>query len=284
MKKCLPKYAAYAVAFRVTPANNCFKREDMGELPQKVWDHTMMSATNLLGLALLDEQYEILQGYDVVVDIATQLGFQKDGYGTTYFGEPTFMDYRLFTLNEAIYLHANADVTVVTKLDLRSKEHGLKEEKGQFKLNNVYGGDNLEVTMLHQFNTIWSGGERGKNYALFAVPNRTHPYAPDSVYAEVDINPVHRVQQIYLDDIEMLKRSFVKKRIRRNYSVDKIMMRKVKNNGNLTESEWDEPSPSFFTGEISGVIFLSGIVSTHLSIVDGILTSPNKTAARRKSR
>eukprot|EP00584_Thalassiosira_punctigera_P021091 CAMPEP_0172549560 /NCGR_PEP_ID=MMETSP1067-20121228/18592_1 /TAXON_ID=265564 ORGANISM="Thalassiosira punctigera, Strain Tpunct2005C2" /NCGR_SAMPLE_ID=MMETSP1067 /ASSEMBLY_ACC=CAM_ASM_000444 /LENGTH=841 /DNA_ID=CAMNT_0013336953 /DNA_START=508 /DNA_END=3033 /DNA_ORIENTATION=- len=246
MKKYLPKYSAYVVAFRVTPANNCFKREDMTELPQKVWEHTMMSATNLLGLALLDEEYEMIKGYDIVVDIATQLSFQKDGYGTTYFGEPTFMDYRLFTLNENLYLHANADVTVVTQLDLRSQEHGVKAKKDQFLLDVVYGEKNLEVTMLHQFNTIWSGGERGKNFALFSVPNITHPDEPDSVYAEVDINPYHRVQQIYLDDIDMLKRSFIKKRIRRNYSVDKIMMRKVKNNGNITVSE-EEPSPSFFT-------------------------------------
>jgi len=246
MKRYLPRYSAYVVAFRVTPANNCFRREDMVDLPQKVWEHTMMSATNLLGIAILDEDYEMLKGYDVVVDIATQLGFQKDGYGTTYFGEPTFMDYRLFTLNEQVYLHANADVTVVTKLDLRMKEYARKPREGQFELDNVYGGDNLVITMLHQFNTIWSGGDRGKNFALFSVPNSTHPNAPDSVYAEVNINPYHKVQQIYLDEVEMLKRSYIKKRIRRNYAVDKIMMRKVKTNGNVTTSDI-EPSPSFFT-------------------------------------
>ena len=93
----------------------------------------------------------------------------------------------------------------------------------------VYGEDNLEVTLLHQFNTIWSGGERGKNVALFSVPNRTHPHEPDSVYAEVDINPYHKVQQLYLDEFEMLQRSVVEKRIRRNFAVDEIMMRKVSN-------------------------------------------------------
>ena len=110
---------------------------------------------------------------------------------------------------------------------VRSKEHGKKEKEGQFRLDVVYGDDNLEVTMLHQFNTIWSGGERGKNYALFSVPNITHPYAPDSVYAEVNINPYHKVQQLYLDDVEMLEKRVVKKRLRRNYVVDSIMMRKV---------------------------------------------------------
>jgi len=205
-----------------------------------------MSPANLLGIALLDKQYKLLPGYDIVVDIATRLGVQRDGYGTTYFGEPTFMDYRLFTLNDELYLHANADITVVTKLDVRSKDYSIKETEGRFKLDKMYGADNLEVTLLHQFNAIWSGGERGKNFALFAVPNSTHPYEPDSVYAEVDINPYHRVQQLYLDKFEMLERRVVKKRVRRNYAVDEIMMRKVVSNGNLTTSEI-QPSQSFFT-------------------------------------
>ena len=248
MKKYLPSNAAYVVAFRVTPANNCFRRDQMKELPQKVWDHTMMSATNLLGLALLDTSYNMLQGYDIVVDIATQLGFQKDGYGTTYFGEPTFMDYRLFTLNDELYLHANADVTVVTKLDLRSKEFGRKAQKGEFKIDIVYGQNNLEMILLHQFNAIWSGGDRGKNFALFSIPNSTHPNEPDSTYAEVEINnPYHQVQQLYLDEYEKIPRKIVKKRIRRNWTVDPIMMRRVKSNGNLTDSDKEEPSPSFYT-------------------------------------
>mmetsp|Transcript_3526 Transcript_3526/g.8994 ORF Transcript_3526/g.8994 Transcript_3526/m.8994 type:complete len:836 (-) Transcript_3526:1456-3963(-) len=247
MKQYLPQDATYAVVFRVTPANNCFARSQMEKLPKKVWEHTLMSATNLLGIALLDKHYNMLEGYDVVLDPATQLECQKDGYGTTYFGEPTFMDYRLFTLNDELYLHANADVTVVTKLDLRSKMHSRKaKKKVEFKLDVLYGENNLEVTMLHQFNTIWSGGDRGKNFALFSVPNITHPDEPDSTYAEVHINPYHEVQQIYLDDVEMQKRSVIKKRIRRNWTVDKIMMRKVRTNGNLTKSQIG-PSPSFFT-------------------------------------
>ena len=80
MKDYLPKGAAYLLALRVRPANNCFRRDQMA-IPQNVWYHTMMSATNLLVLALLDEKYQMLRGYDIVVDIATQLGFQKDGCG-----------------------------------------------------------------------------------------------------------------------------------------------------------------------------------------------------------
>ena len=80
MKDYLPKGAAYLLALRVRPANNCFRQDQMA-IPQNVWYHTMMSATNLLVLALLDEKYQMLRGYDIVVDIATQLGFQKDGCG-----------------------------------------------------------------------------------------------------------------------------------------------------------------------------------------------------------
>jgi hypothetical protein len=57
-----------------------------------------------------------------------------------------------------------------------------------------------ETCYKSQFNTIWSGGLFGKNYALFGVPNKTHPEAEDAVYAEIDIAPVHRVQQVILDE------------------------------------------------------------------------------------
>mmetsp|Transcript_7088 Transcript_7088/g.16422 ORF Transcript_7088/g.16422 Transcript_7088/m.16422 type:complete len:836 (-) Transcript_7088:61-2568(-) len=268
MKAKLPSNAAYLVALRVTPANNCFRRDQMQSLDQKVWDHTMMSATNLLGLALLDEKYEILPGYDIIVDIASQLELQRDGYGTTYFGEPTFMDYRLFTLNGEVYLHANADITVVTKLDIMSKEHFdkktanngkyCKKENGTWwrgdkngdespcTIDVVHGEDNLVVRMKHNFNAIWSGGDRGKNFALFSVPNATHPDELESTYAEVDINPIHRVQQLNLDAIDKLPRYIVKKRIRRNYAVDVIMMRQALAYGNVTDSD-EAPPRSFYT-------------------------------------
>lgn len=59
------------------------------------------------------------------------------------------------------------------------------------------------------------------------MPNRTHPHAPDAVYAEVDINPYHRVQQVCLDDFELLGKKASKLRARRNYAVDELMRRKV---------------------------------------------------------
>ena len=110
-------------------------------------------------------------------------------------------------MNDELYLHANADVTVVTRLDgenaalsptrdghrvpprliratppfvdptVRSKEFRQKETEGPFPLDAVYADDRLVVTWRHLFHTLGSGGARGKNVALCAVPNRTHPHA-----------------------------------------------------------------------------------------------------------
>jgi hypothetical protein len=60
----------------------------------------------------------------------------------------------------------------------------------------------LQVSVEHQFNTIWSGGLYGKNYALFGIRNKTHPDAEDAVYAEIDIAPDHRVQRVILDEYD----------------------------------------------------------------------------------
>lgn len=80
------------------------------------------------------------------------------------------MDYRLFVLNGEIYLHANADTAVVTKLSLRAKGFGDttvaagsihdKVKSNQESMNqphplqNLFGGDHLQVTVMHQFNAI----------------------------------------------------------------------------------------------------------------------------------
>jgi hypothetical protein len=45
-------------------------------------------------------------------------------------------------------------------------------------------------------------GLYGKNYALFGIPNKTHPDAEDAVYAEIDIAPDHRVQRVILDEYD----------------------------------------------------------------------------------
>mmetsp|Transcript_23252 Transcript_23252/g.56090 ORF Transcript_23252/g.56090 Transcript_23252/m.56090 type:complete len:328 (-) Transcript_23252:12-995(-) len=120
------------------------------------------------------------------------------------------------------------------------------------RLDNLYGGDNLQVSMMRQFNTIWSGGAFGKNYALFGVPNATHPESPDSMYAELDIFP-HQVQQILPDEHTRLSKHQVFERIwkvgtrkSRNFNIDRVNMRSVKEVGNATKSG-NMPLPSFFT-------------------------------------
>mmetsp|Transcript_29944 Transcript_29944/g.63501 ORF Transcript_29944/g.63501 Transcript_29944/m.63501 type:complete len:483 (-) Transcript_29944:258-1706(-) len=205
MRPYLPSNARYVLSLRVTPHNFCFGIWLTDALTEDI--KQTMHSLNHLGLALLDERYQIVPGYDVVIDIDRQLEAKRNNY----MGEPAFVDYRLFTMNDEIYLHINSDTVILTKLKLRSKgkddttEKNKKGGERQFKLKNLYGGDQLEVTMLHQFNTIWGEGKKsvfGKNYALFSLPNLTHPGAPDSIYAEMSVFPEHMVQQIVFQAVD----------------------------------------------------------------------------------
>ena len=283
----LPEGTTYLLSLRVTPANNCFSATTYDALPKDVWTSVFHTSINHLGLALLNAQYEIIPGgYDVVIELDVPLDLKRSSIskrrGGTHFesADPTFMDYRLFLLNNEIYLHANADTVVISKLRLRAKgyygnddgnnnsetedivmktcDEVAKEagEEGSWEtpcqLNNKYGGDKLQVTLMRQFNTIWSGGMHGKNYALFALPNTTHPNSPDSMYAELDIFP-HRVQQILPDEYDQLTRKRVFEMIwkpgvrrKRDFKIDRVNMRAVKEVGNATVSAV-LPLPSFFT-------------------------------------
>jgi hypothetical protein len=219
LKKHLPSEAAYLVSLRVTPANNCFPTHAYDNLPKDVWEAVYHTSVNHLGLALLDSQYNMMPGYEAVIEVDSQLDLKRVVKRGSSDFSPTFMDYRIFLLNGQVYLHANADTTVVTKLKLKAKGYDTyatdadstnkdpsDDEKGKvyrnYKLQNLYGGDMLQVSVEHQFNTIWSGGLYGKNYALFGIPNKTHPDAEDAVYAEIDIAPDHRVQRVILDEYD----------------------------------------------------------------------------------
>ena len=221
----------------------------------------------------MDENYQIIPNYEVVIEVDIQLDLKRDmesrRTGKIVEASPTFMDYRLFILNNEIYLHINADTVIVSRLELRSKDYhddedvdtcvNVAKEAGELgwfekpcRLNNLYGGDNLQVTLMRQFNTIWSGGVYGKNYALFGIPNSTHPSAPDSIFAELDIFP-HHVQQILPEEYDKLEKKQVFERIwkpgtnkRRKFKIDRVNMRAVKEVGNTTESD-SAPLPSFST-------------------------------------
>ncbi|KAL7548526.1 hypothetical protein ACHAWF_011811 [Thalassiosira exigua] len=260
MRPYLPQEACYLLSLRVTPHNFCFPIWLTEKLSEDI--KQTMHAVNHLGLALLDKRRRIIPGYDVVIDIDRQLDAKRSGF----MGEPAFVDYRLFTLNDDIYLHVNSDTVILTKLKLRAKgTGGVKEEDAadvtkrnrkaekQFRLKNLYGGDNLQVTLLHQFNTIWGEGKNaifGKNYALFSIPNATHPGAPDAIYAEMNVFPEHKVQRIVPDEFDHLPKDLkIKWRQRRNFKIDHIIQRQMKKVGNATVSvsARGEPLPSFFT-------------------------------------
>ena len=274
MKANLPEEATYLVSLRVTPANNCFSPKVYEDLPKNVWAAVYHTSTNHLGLTLLDSNYQPLPGYEAVIELDVPLDLKRDMVSKRS-GEhveavsPTFMDYRLFVLNDEIYLHINADTVIISRLSLKAKGIGgtdnddvgtcfeVAKEAGPLgswekpcRLNNLYGGDNLQVTLMRQFNTIWSGGINGKNYALFGIPNTKNPNAPDSIYAELDIFP-HHLQQILPDEYDRLEKREVFGRIWKNgtnksrkFKIDRVNMRQVKEVGNITESD-DVPLPSF---------------------------------------
>ena len=268
-KSRLPEDAYYLVSLRVTPANNCFKSKVYKDIEKELWRAIYHTGTNHLGLALLDKDYNIIEGYETVLEMDIQLRLQrKTDVGSSL--SPTFMDYRIFVLNGRIYLHANADTTVVTQLDLSVKGNGdynnLMYCDAIYKISNHltaedmdkpcrmksrYGGEKLEVAIRSQFRTIWSGGSKGKNYALFSIPNKTHA-SPGSIYAEIDIFP-HRVVEIRPDEHDLISRHRVFEYIwkpgtrkRRRYPIDIVNERQMKTVGNVTENLLDIPLPSFF--------------------------------------
>ena len=266
MKEYLPNNAVYVLSLRVTPHNFCFGIWLTQSLSDDI--KQTMHSLNHLGLALLDERYQIIKGgYNVVIDIDRQLGAKREHVMT----EPAFVDFRLFMLNDELYLHINSDTVILTRLRLRSKtimkEKGMiieddtdvsgtiqdfERDKKPFKLKNLYGGDTFEVTLQHQFNTIWGQGKEsifGKNYALYSIPNMTHPSEPDSIYAEMSVYPEHKVMQILPDTYDKLPKDHrIKWRQRRNFKVDHIIQRQMKSVGNATVSDRSKNPliPSFF--------------------------------------
>jgi len=296
----LPTEATYLVSLRVTPANNCFPREVYKNIPKELNEAVYHTTTNHLGLALLDENYIMIPGYDAVIDMDVQLGVKRkvrvnEGEVKGLTGEPAFMDYRLFTLGDDIYLHANADLVVVSTLDLATRgsdnksgrdeeekkneeneensnksedtddmkssntdaETDEKDEDRPFVLKNLYGGGKLQVTLQHPFNTIWSGGSKGKNYALFTIPtNDLLKTSSDSnhagnyslpIFAEIEINsPHHKVQQIIPSQYQKISRKITNVRQRRNPRLDPMMKRSMLTVGDVHESNSTLPLPSFF--------------------------------------
>lgn len=217
------------------------------------------------GIALLDSNYQIIPGYNAVIDLDVQLEVKRYKYK----GEPTFSDYRFFVLNDELYLHVFSDTVLVTKIKLRAKGFGIDDTapdddeevhnqttnygEQQYKLKNLHGGDKLEVTLMHQFNSIWGRVDEEKlkkenkrwmnfekNFALFSLPN-------GNIYAEIAIWPEHVVRQIDPNEHDALPSSHypIKKRERRNFRVDVMVQRRIKTLNETTSAR--SPLPSFFT-------------------------------------
>lgn len=271
----LPKGATYLLSLRATPANNCFAEEVYRGLDPEVWHAVYITKANHLALALLDDGLRIMTGYETVIDLGRDLDLVRNPKSAK---GPVFMDYRLFVLNDEIYLHANADTVVVSRLSLGAGGSGddndddtrscadiareaAKEKRWGWevpcRLSNLYGrvvdDGGLRVTLMRQFNTVWSGGHAGKNYALFSLPNATHPDAPGPVYAEINILPRHVVQWILPDVYDELPKRTIFERLwkpgknkSRRDNIDRVNVRQVREVGNVTMSDDAPPLPSFF--------------------------------------
>jgi len=151
---------------------------------------------------------------------------------------------------------------IMTRLILKAKGFGNDDEMHDkftaedqaFKLNNLFGGDQLEVTLAHQFNTLWTDeGVHGKNFAIFSVPNTSHPDNPASIYAEIHITPNHQVQQIVPERFEHISLQRVFERVwkkgtrkSRNLNLDIANRRSMITVGNVTKSDI-APLASFST-------------------------------------
>jgi len=271
MLERLPKGATYLLSLRVTPANNCFVEEVYRGLDPEVWNAVYITKANHLALALLDDGLRIMTGYEAVIDLGRDLDLMRDPKLSK---GPVFMDYRLFVLNDEIYLHANADTVVVSRLSLGAgglgdiiddntrscadiAKEAVKEQRWGWdvpcRLSNLYGHGGLRVTLMRQFNTVWSGGHAGKNYALFSLPNVTRPDAPGPVYAEINILPRHVVQRILPDVHDEVPKRTIFERLwkpgtnkSRKDNIDRVNVRQVREVGNVTVSDDAPPLPSFF--------------------------------------
>ena len=303
----LPDGTAYLLSARITSANNCFRESMYNRLSSDIRDAIYNTNHNYLGLALLNEQLKVVTNvrtgtkYEIVIDLERNLGLHRTS--TASGGGPVFMDYRLFALNDNIYLHANMDTVVVSRLSLStsSSRSGTKNENNSTqdvirncvdiaseygdkcwdsacRLQNLYSGSNsndnsdydddgLQVTLMRQFNTIWSGG-KGKNYALFAIPKtnnnnnnntttKNHKEEED-VYVEINIFPNHQVQQILPDTHDIITKQTLWDRLwfpgskkSRKCNIDCLNLRQVREVGNITSNGSSSTSmvlqPSYYT-------------------------------------
>jgi len=76
MRAYLPWNAWYLLSLRVTPHNFCSREWLTKALTEDI--KQTMHSLNHMGLALLDENYQMIPGYDVVIDIDRQLDAKQN--------------------------------------------------------------------------------------------------------------------------------------------------------------------------------------------------------------
>lgn len=205
--------AVYLASFRVGGEQNCFPWHGIKEH----WDsaqYAKLSQTNHLGLALLDEQLDMIPGTDFVVDLQTPL---LGKYKFSNKKALSVIDFRLYVLHETIYLNINGPPVFIVPIDLYFasndddnnnddgshikprllsnftmselwENHKRGSQKDHILLDNLYDhghGKKPKIQLVLQDipSVLSSVEENGKNYAMFVV-NKT------TVLAELNIaNP-----------------------------------------------------------------------------------------------
>ena len=155
--------ATYIASYRVSPWHNCgFKTYNFRA---KLW--------HLMGLAILDENLDIIEGTDVVVNINEQTQMREEAQ--------KFEDFRLFYFNDKIWL---LDGSLIVPIQIASNHRGkLNTMKDRLP---VLFGTGLTVGFLEPVQHLLEIPP-GKNYNIFTTPDggtflETTPRHPRVVY------------------------------------------------------------------------------------------------------
>ena len=178
----------YLASFRVSSNSACYPWEQVAEHFDRE-QFRLMKDQNYLGLALLTANLTMIPNTDIVVDLETELGLTKFRPGRGQY----FVDYRLFTFNDKIYMNMNGapvylvpiQVEVVKMLTATSEQDAAAAAAGSSSsrptprelltnhlqpiwVQNKFG-HGMRLILERAPNTI-HGMARGKNYALFQTP------------------------------------------------------------------------------------------------------------------
>ena len=229
----------YLASFRVTARSSCFRRNVTDAM-----DPTHLKEIykdSYLGLALLTDDLTMIPETDVVIDLNSELRKRT-----------RFVDYRLFNVNQKIYLNINPPPVKLTEISISTSPTHEYDESFK-KVKNLFG-NGLFVTVHHDLNTIHGKEGTDKNFALFQAKGHNK----DEILAQLRPLDPHIVKQINpkntsVLDCAMIKRTDKESRLCNSYSVYEREL-----SGNITEDD-ASIKPSFMN--IHNVVYDKEVMS-----------------------